>query len=279
VKALAKACALFALTMLLGCHRTEKKASASELSLPPLSSPAATATLSVPGAGDAVVAIPVGITRPAPVVVAVLGNGDTPESQCAVWRELVGARAFVLCPRGVPYWLPDEPDAGADAEADARAPVSPPALRQVGFYPSDVDALAREVGAGLASLRGRWGDYVAAEGVVYAGFSRGAFLGASLVAREPGRFKRAILIEGGQTPWNDETASRFAAGGGERVLFVCGQPSCVDEAKPAAALLGSRKVDTRVVQGQGEGHGYKHQVKDELQRSLGWITEGDPLWR
>jgi predicted esterase len=263
---------------LLACRKPERKAGASELVLPALAAPSPIAELGVAGAGEAVVSLPIGATHPAPVVVAVLGNGDTPESQCGVWRELVEARAFVLCPRGIPYWVRDEIDAGADAdiEEDAARPLAAP--RQSGFYPADVEGLEREVDAGLAALRARWGEYVAVDGAVYAGFSRGAFLGASLVARQPKRFKRVVLIEGGQSPWTDEAAARYASGGGERVLFACGQPSCLDEARTAAALLGQRRIETRVVYGPGEGHGYKHQVKDELRRALAWVTDGDPRW-
>jgi pimeloyl-ACP methyl ester carboxylesterase len=114
---------------------------------------------------------------------------------------------------------------------------------------------------------------------VYAGFSRGAFLGASLAAKHPERFTRLVLIEGGQTPWQAQSAASFAKGGGKRVLFVCGQPSCVDEAEPAAATVRSQNVETRVLYAAGEGHGYRKQVKEELLRAFDWVIEGDATWR
>jgi predicted esterase len=284
-------------------------------SMPPLVVPAPTAPLDVGGFGSAVVALPGGATRPTPVLVAVLGIGDTPEEQCSTWRDIVRERAFVLCPRGAPNMVEEVEDAGAEAAAPAAAalpkadteaeegdatdleapPPSPPRSaeggrhadgatasrpkrRQVGFYPVDLTTLEREVSAALAALKARYGAYVADNELVYAGFSRGAFLGAQLVAKRPERFRRVVLIEGGQTPWQHDAAAAFARGGGERILFVCGQPSCVEESEPAAAVLRGELVTTRVVHGAGEGHGYQKQVKDELRRSFGWVTEGRPAW-
>jgi len=248
----------------------------------------------VHGFGDAVVAVPVGATQSTPVIVAVLGIGDTPEEQCATWREIVGSRAFVLCPRGAKHFVQEEPEAedgGAAEEGSVKADDDAPEeekpsigpdgghVRQVGFYPVDVPTLEREVMAGLAALKARWPTHVVDRDVVYAGFSRGAFLGASLAAKHPERFSRLVLIEGGHTPWSPDTAAAFARGGGKRILFACGQPNCVDDAESAAAALRAQKMEVRVVHGVGEGHGYRKQVKEELRRSFDWVTEGDPTWR
>jgi predicted esterase len=234
----------------------------------------------VEGFADAVTVIPVGVTHPAPLVVAVLGIGDTPEEQCAAWKDLVGNRAFVLCPRGLPNWVrpeatettTDEDNADKEEKTideDASVVVDA-AAKQVGFYMPDLGRLEGEVLAGVAALEKRWGKYVADQEVVYAGFSRGAFLGAQLVAKKPDRFKRAVLIEGGHSPWTDETAAAFARGGGNRVLFVCGRQECLDDAAAATATLTRQKVETRTVFGQ-EGHGYKKQVKDETRRALDFV--------
>lgn len=289
--------AIFALLLTTAsCRREEQKKPPPRqppTELAPLDAPAPTSTLAVPGYGDAVVVAPPGVTTPAPVLVAVLGIGDTPESQCMTWRELVGQRAFVLCPRGLPHYVREQREAPSEGGDVASAPaetaqsdeeVAEPApdsgkVVQVGFHHPDLPVLEREVDAGLAALRARFGKYVAGGPVVYSGFSRGAFLGAALVAKASKTYGRAILIEGGQSAWNDETAAAFAKNGGRRILFACGRPSCVGESEAAAAILAKQHVETRIVHGEGEGHGYKKQVKDQIRASFDWLTEGDPLWR
>ncbi|MBX3232784.1 MAG: hypothetical protein KIT84_43685 [Labilithrix sp.] len=236
-----------------------------------------------------------------PVVVAVIGIGDTPEEQCETWRDVVGARAFVLCPRGAKHYVLESDDAGALAPIAKQSPPvasggdsdgtteptptptptpTPPAPkpRQLGYFFADEKVLEREVNAGLAALKQRFPSYVAEQSLVYAGFSRGAFLGPKIVTKQPAKYPRAIFIEGGQSAWTPESAAAFAKGGGKRVLFACGQPSCVEEVAPAAALLRAQRVEIKVVHGAGEGHGYKRQVKQELKKSLSWVVEDDPAW-
>jgi hypothetical protein len=43
-------------------------------------------------------------------------------------------------------------------------------------------------------------------------------------------------------------------------------------------VLRAERVDTRVIHGVGEGHGYKRQVKEELRRSFDWLTDGEDAW-
>jgi len=296
-----------ALLLATGCKKkTPTTIAPTATVLAPLAS-IPTQALALSGHGAAVVDVPAGVKRPVPILVAVLGIGDTPEEQCAMWQELVGDRAFVVCPRGAPHYIQDDVDAGSDCpstiakndesqetpsgsnEGDlpSETPVAPapaPSARAegkvhaVGFYPVDLASLDREVTAAIAGLKARFGAYVDDREPIYAGFSRGAFLGASLVAKHPDRFRRAILIEGGQSAWSAESTAAFAKGGGQRVLFACGQQSCVGESETAASLLKDRHVETRVVMGQ-EGHGYKKAVKDEIKRSLDWVTDGDARWR
>lgn len=267
-----------------GCRRDddEKQQKPTPQQLPPLTSPSPTTTLAVPGFAEAVIVVPVGVTKPVPVVVAVIGIGDTPEEQCAVWRELVGRRAFVLCPRGLPHWVlpgvPEEKDdeTGEEAEPAPDLDVKPV---QNGFYQPDAARLDKELTAALAALKAKFPQYVAEQEIVFAGFSRGAFLGPQLASKKPERFKRLVLIEGGHSPWTEEAANAFAKGGGKKVLFACGQQSCVDDALTASATLGRRKIDTKTVLGQGEGHNYKKQVKDELKKQIDWVVDGDPAWK
>jgi predicted esterase len=266
-----------------GCRREdEKQSKPTQPQLPPLANPSPTTTLPVPGFAEAVAVVPIGVTKAVPVVVAVIGIGDTPEEQCAVWRELVGRRAFVLCPRGLPHFIkPGVPDEKDDETGDEPDPEPEPDVKPVqsGFYQPDAVRLDKELTAALAALKAKWPQYVADKEIVYAGFSRGAFLGPQLASKKPDRFKRLVLIEGGHSPWTEETASAFAKGGGKKVLFACGQQSCVDDALNASATLGRLKIDTKTVLGQGEGHNYKKAVKTELSKQIDWVVDGDPAWK
>jgi predicted esterase len=285
---------LAALLVSGGCQRTEAEKqptppdAAAVVALPPLVAPR-TSLLPVPGFTKAVLVSPVGATKPMPLVVAVLGIGDTPESQCAVWGGVVGPRAFVLCPRFTPHYIPaqqETPNApqgllgllGLEGDVAPEADPNAGPVVQSGFRPTEVPEVEREIDAAIAALRKTIPKHVASGPAVYAGFSRGAFLGATLIAKNPAKYPRAIMIEGGQSAWTDASAAQYAKGGGKRVLFACGQPSCVAESAPASQLLGRMRVTTRIVHGEGEGHGYDGPVMDELRTALPWVIEGDTAW-
>jgi predicted esterase len=251
---------------------------------------APSAVLPVTGFGNAVIVSPVGATRAMPLVVAVLGIGDTPESQCAVWREVIAQRAFVLCPRFTPHYVPVQQEGDNAGQGilgllglqGPNAPSADPnsgAVVQSGFRPTEVPDVEREIDAAVAATRKVFTKYIAAGPALYIGFSRGAFLGASLVAKTPAKYPRAILIEGGQSAWSDATATAYARGGGKRVLFACGQPSCLTESGEAAQLLARDHVTTRIVNGEGEGHGYKGPVKDQIRAAFSWVIDGDAGWK
>jgi predicted esterase len=264
----------------MGCKRDEDKPKPAQQQLPPLTFLSPITGIQVPGFGDPVVILPIGATKPVPVLVAVIGIGDTPEDQCAVWRELVGKRAFILCPRGQPHYvIPGQADDEDDKPGEQPAPDPNAKPVQVGFYEPDATRLDNELTAAIAALKAKWPQYVSDKEVVYAGFSRGAFLGPQIASKKPDRFKRLVLIEGGQTGWTDAAAAAFAKGGGRKVLFACGQQSCVNDALTAAGTLGKQKVDAKVLFGEGEGHGYKKQVKAELKKHIDWIVEGDSTWK
>ena len=149
---------------------------------------------------------------------------------------------------------------------------------QSGFRPTEAPEVERAIGAAITAVRKVFPKHLAIVPAVYVGFSRGAFLGATLIAKNPSKYPRAIMIEGGQSAWTDATTALYAKGGGKRVLFACGQPSCVAESEPASQLLGQARVTTRIVHGEGEGHGYKGPVKEQIRAALSWVVEGDAAW-
>src|SRR5687767_9655405 len=156
------------------------------VSLAPLNAPASS-LMPVPGFANAVLVSPVGATKPMPLVVAVLGIGDTPEAQCAVWRELVGKRAFVICPRFTPHFVPAQQEnptnpagglLGLFGLQGDQAPEADPnagAVVQSGFRPTEVPDVEREIDAAVAAARKIFPKHIASGPAIYIGFSRGAF--------------------------------------------------------------------------------------------------------
>jgi pimeloyl-ACP methyl ester carboxylesterase len=231
--------------------------------LPPTATAGATLIdLPVEGHRDAVVSVPPAATSPRPLLVVAHGAGGRPEPHCAFWREIVGARGFVLCPRGVLLGVYAAP-------AD-----------QGYFYP-DHHALEREVVAALAALRARFGAELDDRAPIYAGFSQGATMGALAFVKRPAAFARLVLIEGGvgeSDEWTINGARAFREGGAERVLFACGRPTCFTAAQRSLTYLGKAGLEGRVVHAVGAGHTYGGAVADVVTRALPWVFEGDPRW-
>lgn len=215
--------------------------------------------LPVPNHLNAVVGVPVGATTRRPIVLGVHGNFETPEAFCKALHGIIGTRAFLICVRGTERadWPKDAPHYTF---------VSP-------------QILATEVDAAINALYERFPAYVDFEALMYVGFSRGAFLSVAIIATEPKRFPRAILIEGGQDAWTRDRISYFAAEGGTRILFACGTDICVGEGNRISSLLKSGRIDTRVVYGADAGHVYTGRVAQELKKGFDWVVEGDPRWR
>jgi pimeloyl-ACP methyl ester carboxylesterase len=217
------------------------------------------APLRVPGFRDAVVALPATVNGPRPLIVAVHGNYDRPEWHCELWRSVTGARGFVLCPRGQPQ------PAGKPSED----------RWTYGWNPFDVE---REIDAALRALRSEYGDEVDDGPAVYAGFSLGAIFGSGLIRRNPKRFARAVLIEGGAADWSLEAAKLYAIGGGQRVLFVCGQAACPSETIAPRVWLEMAHVKARTAYETSVGHTYDGPVAGLIARSWDWVVEGDERW-
>lgn len=226
--------------------------------LPPLTAAGPLSPLVVPTFRDAVVSVPLGATDHRPVVLALHGNYDRPEWQCEVWRAVTKGYAFVVCPRGIP-----------------RRDAPPGENRWTYGKPGDV---RREIDAALTALRVRFGDYVAAGPMVYAGFSLGAILGVGIVSGDAERFPRAVLIEGGHDNWSDARAKSYAAQGGRRVLFACGQRTCTTGTKAPSKLLGEAGVETRSVFGGEVGHTYDGPVAAEISGAFSWLVRDDLRW-
>ncbi|HEY3493485.1 MAG TPA: hypothetical protein VGK73_02320 [Polyangiaceae bacterium] len=228
-----------------------------------LTAPAPFVELVVPAHENAVVSLPLGAATPRPLLVAAHGAGDRAEWHCELWRRIVGDRAFVLCPRG--------------RRTDVRVP-----REEAAYYYPDHHALEREVLAAVAALGERYGEALDATRAVYTGFSQGAIQGALVIARNPGLFPRAALVEGGNgffDEWSPWAARRYRKAGGERVLFGCGSPYCVRSAERCAGYLEKADVLARVVHAEGAGHSYGPAMEAELTKHFDWLVADDPRWQ
>jgi hypothetical protein len=121
------------------------------------------------------------------------------------------------------------------------------------------------------------------EAMLYTGFSLGAILGVGVVTRDPARFPRAVLIEGGEDKWTPALAKGFARSGGKSVLFACGLKGRVPVAQQTAAMLVRAGVSSHVVLGKlpdaGQFiHWYNGPIADETIAQAPWLFTGDARW-
>lgn len=229
-----------------------------EAGLPPLAAGPPIVPLTVEGFPDAVISIPLGATSPRPIVVATHGMWDFPEGMCDDQRWIFHDRAWVVCPRGRPV-------AGGTFRYDS------------------ADALASEILADVRALVARYPGYVDDDAMLYTGFSLGAILGATIVARDPARFPRAVLIEGGEDKWTAASAAAYARGGGQRVLFACGLRGRYLVAQGTAAMLQRAGLGARAELGKlpdaGQFiHWYNGPIAELTRDALPWLLEGDRRW-
>jgi pimeloyl-ACP methyl ester carboxylesterase len=224
--------------------------------LAPLSAEQPLTRWPVAGFGDAVLSLPRGATKPVPVYVALHGNFDKPEWQCSVWREVLGDSAFVLCPRGV-----------------RRADVAKSLDRWTYAAFARTEA---EVLAALEVLERIHAPHVDSSRVALIGFSLGAAHAARLLEKHGARFRRAILIEGGDRGFSAGMARKFLGAGGDAVLFVCAQAGCPARAAGTVKLLSAIGVRGRVASAGNVGHTYDGPVAELVGRELAWLWATAP---
>lgn len=213
--------------------------------------------LDVEGFEPAAVSVPLGAKAPRPVVLALHGNYDRPEWQCQVWRDVVGPEPWILCPRGVP-------------RSDA------PKQLDRWTYAGE-KKLEQELDAAVAALVAAYPEYVDAAWPVFTGFSLGAILGVRLISKKDAklRFRAAVLVEGGYKGWHSASAKAFAAQGGERVLFACGQSACRHAAKQASQILSRHEVVAEVASGGDVGHTYDGSVAAAIRDKWRFVVGRD----
>lgn len=241
-----------------GTAETSPAPSASEPPPPPLEGEGKLVSLDVEGFLPAVVSVPTAARAVHPVAVALHGNFDRPEWQCEVFRPVIGEAGFLVCPRGVPRR--DVPKRMDRWEYASGAKV------------------AAEIDAALSALAARYPGRVDPDSAVLIGFSLGAIYGSPLLQKEPARFPRAVLVEGGHGAWNAATAKRFAAGGGKRLFLACGQAACLSKAARLVKSLEQAGLPTQSGGSKTAGHTYDGDVAASVKSAWPWLVEGDHRW-
>jgi predicted esterase len=184
---------------------------------------------------------PIGATAPRPLVVGVHGAGDRPEWSCGGWRLAAQSNAFVVCPQGNK-------------------------LTPQTFAWASPQVLATRVDAAVAAARARYGPYIDSTAMIFAGFSQGATFAEPFLRQNAARFKIAILAEGGYaTARSASFAKAFRAGGGRRIVLVCGSPHCFTAAVSAKPILERAGIETLVVGDAKAGHNLNERMQRALQ--------------
>jgi predicted esterase len=203
------------------------------------------------GATPVFVAPPLGATAPRPFVLGVHGAGDRPEWSCGGWRLASQASAFVVCPQGRPM--------NRDKLAWASA-----------------TELSERAERAVALARRRYAPYLDDGPSIFAGFSQGATLAEPFLRKNAARFRIAILAEGGYAIAQSPTfAAAYRAGGGRRVVLVCGNPGCFATAKNAQRTLERAGLQVLVVGDPAAGHNLNERMQKSLQAA--WTDIAAPL--
>lgn len=192
----------------------------------------------------------------APVVIAVHGVQSMPESVCDPLRETLAARAFVLCPAGIPVGFENGEK-----------------LYQFG----SAAKLWDEIEAGLEALRAQYGDEVDTDKPLYVGFSQGSILGVDVVIDEA-KLPYSVFVEGGHDAWSKARIETLEKEGGRRVLFVTGSEYWVTRARTAVPLFTGTKVEVKHVHLEGLGHHFTAEVAKTIDAQVDWLVDGDPRW-
>jgi pimeloyl-ACP methyl ester carboxylesterase len=201
-----------------------------------------------------VVSVPLGARAPRPIMIALHGGSDRPELACRGWRIATDAYPFVVCPHG---WGGDEARLAWDSVADTQ------------------ERIARAI----AAVRNAFGDRVAdTSTIVLAGFSMGACEVAKLAEAEPAVYRRIVIADAAHDP---APALRFArvwaAGGGERVMFMCTTSGC-EPSMRAAAKKAAAARPARLVVAPTQVHAFSARAASSLRRDWAWLVDGADGW-
>lgn len=202
-----------------------------------------------------VVAVPLGALRPRPIMIALHGGSDRPEWACNAWRGITGGYPVLVCPHGVGT---NESSLAWSSPADTKLRV------------------ARAIAAAREAL-GQW--VLETSTVVLVGFSMGATQAALLARGEPRRYRRLVLAESAYAPEPAMAFARpWAAGGGERAVFLCTTLGCEATYRTAARNVARQGAPARLDLAGTNAHGMWDAVVQSMRRDWPWLVEGAEGW-
>jgi hypothetical protein len=123
----------------------------------------------------------------------------------------------------------------------------------------------------------RYGSLVDITHPLLSGFSLGATEAALLAQRDPERFPRVAVLEGGLDVWIHETIAAFLSRGGRRVLFGCGSGWCTPPAEAAVERIEHSGIGARVAFAD-VGHRPAPALQAAVGEELEWFVDGDARW-
>ncbi|MBX3191839.1 MAG: hypothetical protein KF819_32915 [Labilithrix sp.] len=201
------------------------------------------------------VSVPVGARAPRPIMIALHGGSDRPERACASWRGISEAYPFVVCPRG---FGGNEAALGWRGVADTS------------------DRIARAIAATKA-IFGGW--IHETPSFVLAGFSMGGSQVALLAGHAPRAYPRVVVGDSAHDPAPALGFSRaWAAGGGERAIFLCTTSGCEPSMRAAARKVAADKLFARLNVAPTQVHALSAPVVQSMRRDFGWLVDGAEGW-
>jgi hypothetical protein len=187
--------------------------------------------------------VPVGATRPRPIVMLLAANA---ERECTSVYGAFERRVFVFCPK---LELPAV-DAG---RVDRRGPLR---------------ALLRE-------LKQKFTAHVASGSVALIGVGKYTEDVLGLVREEPSFFSRVVLVDGGYERFSSAEASLFSSRGGKKLLFVCGTQACRVQAGHVSVIAQRSDVDAKVSDYDAAN---SPELGKMLAPNLAWLLADDARW-
>jgi pimeloyl-ACP methyl ester carboxylesterase len=204
----------------------------------------------------AIVSVPLGAREPRPILVALHGGSDRPERACPAWRIASDGYPFVVCPRG---WGGDEARLAWSSVADTEA----------------------RIARAIAAVKTRYGAWVKdTDTIVLAGFSMGATEVARVAESWPKVYRRIVIGDAAHDPGPSLRFSRaWAAGGGERAMFMCTTSGCEPSMRASAkAVAAQRGPSARLVVAPTQVHALSSRAASSLRRDWPWLVEGAEGW-